>query len=99
MAHLLSRISAERRLLLGLLPLGGGLVRVLFLGLGELLLAQAGGLGVGHVGGVAAVVVVVRVLLWRRKERLQVHCLLGNRMNFALCLPVLAFISLDFIAF
>ena len=102
MAHLLSRISAERRLLLGLLPLGGGLVRVLFLGLGELLLAQAGGLGVGHVGGVAAVVVVVRVLLWWRKEKVT-GVLLGNRMNFALCmlcLPVLAFqTSLDFIAF
>ena len=36
---------------------------VLVLGLGELLLAEAGGLCVGHVGGVAAVVVVVRVLL------------------------------------
>ena len=44
-----------------LIPLCGLLVLVL--GLGELLLAEAGGLCVGHVGGVAAVVVVVRVLL------------------------------------
>ena len=44
-----------------LIPFCGLLVLVL--GLGELLLAEAGGLGVRHVGGVAAVVVVIRVLL------------------------------------
>ena len=48
-----------------LIPFCGLLVLVL--GLGELLLAEAGGLGVRHVGGVAAVVVVVRVLLQGKK--------------------------------
>ena len=50
---------AERGLFLGLL--GHRLDGVL--PLAQSALAQTGGLGVGHVGGVAAVVVVVRVLL------------------------------------